>query len=303
MKAHFRINFDKGQQDAQARLFSAAVLHELATTGKSKILSRLVPQTGLLEQLGAQAQLRDLYGVAFDTMVRLPQRHEYVYKNAVARKVLLGTHSLKTAAMLSEFRVGQCKADLVILNGTSIAFEIKSERDNVARLEQQVSAYLKVFALVNVVTGANHLDAVRGIVPAEVGIVVLSDRYHLKTVREAKPNRANLDSIKIFETLQRKEAEQVLQICGRATPDLPNTRMHEALRTEFSAVDPTEVHAAAVTVLKRSRTSEPLKDTLESLPSALSAAILGIRLRQCDRLRLVQSMDVALATAREWVRN
>lgn len=47
--------------------------------------------------------------------------------NVIANKILLGKHSLNTSHMLSEFRVGYNKADVVIINGTSSVYEIKSE--------------------------------------------------------------------------------------------------------------------------------------------------------------------------------
>jgi hypothetical protein len=56
-------------------------------------------------------------------------RDKYVYKAALTQRVLMGKHSLRTACMLSEFRVGDRKADITILNGTTTVYEIKSDRD------------------------------------------------------------------------------------------------------------------------------------------------------------------------------
>lgn len=295
--------FDETEQAAIARLFSAGVVRELATTGKSPLLGRLAPQTGLLGYVRPDAPLRDFFDVAFAVMRRRAYRHEYVYKNALTQKVLLGTHSLKSATMLTEFRVGECKADVVILNGTSVVYEIKSERDSLARLERQLAAYLQVFDLVNVLVGANHLEATHAAVPEEVGLLVLSERFQLSTVRDASSNLDRLVPTKIFETLQRREAELVLQKCRRAVPKLPNTQMYGALKAEFDTLNPSEAHRAVVEVLKRSRASGKLADSLESVPSSLATAILSMRMRQCDRVRLAQAMDVAMATTAEWARN
>jgi len=84
-----------------------------------------------------------LFERAFSLLEREGYRHEYVYKAALTQKIFLGRHSLQTASMLSEFRVGQCKADLVILNGTSTVYEVKSERDSLDRLERQVAAWTR----------------------------------------------------------------------------------------------------------------------------------------------------------------
>lgn len=77
--------------------------------------------------------------------------------------------------MLNEFRAGSCKADLVILNGTATAYEIKSERDSLARLSNQVLNYRRVFASVNVMVRGIHVESVRHVVPVDVGVVPLPE--------------------------------------------------------------------------------------------------------------------------------
>ena len=55
---------------------------------------------------------------------------EYVYKNTIVNKILLGRHSLNTSTLISELNVGKSKADIVIFNGTSTVYEIKTELDS-----------------------------------------------------------------------------------------------------------------------------------------------------------------------------
>ena len=192
-----RRELSESEQTAVARLFSAGVIRQLAREGKSPLFARLAAQSGLATESAADTRLGDFFDAAFRVMSRRPNRHEYVYKNALAQKVLLGKHSLKSATMLTEFRVGECKADVVILIGTSVAYEIKSERDSLARLERQVSEYVQVFDLVNVVIGENHVDATLSTVPDDVEVLVLSGRFKLKTVRAAKSNVTRLVPTKI----------------------------------------------------------------------------------------------------------
>jgi hypothetical protein len=295
--------FSESEIAAIARLFSAAVVRELATQGHSKLLARLLPQTGLLGCVHSETTLREVFESAFGVLRRPSYRHEYVYKTALTQKVLLGTHSLKSATMLTEFRVGNCKADVVILNGTSVAYEVKSERDSLARLKQQLAAYLQVFDQVNVLVGENHLDATLAAVPEQVGVLVLSARFQLSTIRVARSNADRLVPTKIFECLQRREAELVLQRCGRTVPVLPNTQMHGALKTEFAQLNAAETHRASVEVLKKTRSSVTFGKQLELLPPSLAASILSMRMRQCDRVQLARTMNVALAAAAGWARN
>jgi len=180
-----RLSLDASQLASVARLFSSSVLQEAARLGKSPLFSRLAKASNLVETISPTDPVRNLFDVAFSLLKRKHYRHEYVYKAAITHKVLLGVHSLQTASMLTEFRVGSCKADVAILNGTSTVYEIKSERDKLDRLEAQVSAYRQVFAKVNIITGKNHLKAVLASVPPDVGVLLLTDRFKISTVREA----------------------------------------------------------------------------------------------------------------------
>lgn len=82
----------------------------------------------MLDNAGSGATVGDVFDQAFEILKVAGQRDEYIYRAAISQKILMGTHSLRTASMLNEFRAGSSKADLVILNGTATVYEIKSER-------------------------------------------------------------------------------------------------------------------------------------------------------------------------------
>jgi hypothetical protein len=290
------------QVAAVARLFSSTVVRELAAGRGAPLFARLAKASGIPAlSLGAQpARVRDLFDAAFGVLRQRDHRHEYIYKAALTHRVLLGTHSLRTAALLTEFRVGDCKADVVILNGTSTVYEIKSERDRLHRLEKQVNAYRAVFAQVNVVVGENHLARVLALVPEDVGVLVLTDRFQLSTVRPARASIDRISPAAVFDSLRRNEARQILERCGRRIPELPNTRMTQALRSLFVELSAEEVHDGFVTVLRKTRSALPLRDVLEAMPTSLQAAALSVRLNRQERGRLVRAMDVGLDEALSW---
>src|SRR5271165_5646714 len=139
------------QLAAISRLFSSSIVREMARKGRSPLFARLVTQSRMLSSISLSEPASKVFEAAFSLLRREGYRHEYIYKAALTHKILLGKHSLQTASMLNEFRVGECKADLAILNGTATVYEVKSERDSLSRLERQVAAYAKVFARVCVI--------------------------------------------------------------------------------------------------------------------------------------------------------
>src|SRR5947209_3876144 len=113
--------------------------------------------------------------------------------------------------MLNKFRVGECKADIVILNGTATVYEIKSERDSLTRLRRQVAAYATVFAQVYVIAADEHVEDVLSAVPPEVGVMRLDRRQYIAKVREAA-DRAGLTSpAAIFDSIRTTEARIILE--------------------------------------------------------------------------------------------
>lgn len=288
------------QISAVARLFSSSVLNELAGKGKSPLFARLVRESRLLEQKDVPERIFELFESAFAYMKHRRYRHEYIYKAALTQKVLLGTHSLQTASMLSEFRVGACKADIVILNGTGTAYEIKSERDTLSRLERQVSTYMRVFATVNVIVGENHVDAVLASVPADVGVMMLSDRYQISTVRDGQDVPSRTCPNAIFDSINLREAKTILEDLGNSLPDVPNTRQYQEYRSRFIKLDPEAAHLSMVRTLKRTRNLEPLATLIDELPSSLHSAALSARLRRQDHHRLVSAMKTPLNQAMMW---
>src|SRR6267154_2290198 len=128
------------QLAAISRLFSSSVIREMARKGKSPLFARLASQSLLPSSLPERTPVQDFFEAAFSLLKREGYRHEYIYKAALVNKILLGKHSLQTASMLNEFRVGECKADLAILNGTATVYEVKSERDSLVRLRKQITA-------------------------------------------------------------------------------------------------------------------------------------------------------------------
>lgn len=288
------------QLSAIARLFSSGVIRELSRKGKSPFFARLAAESSLFDELGPYAKVGHLFDRAFSILRRKAHRHEYVYKAALTQKILLGAHSLHTASMLTEFRIGDCKADLAILNGTGTVYEIKSERDSLSRLTRQVTAYKGVFAKVYVIAGENHVSDVFDVVAPEVGVMQLSARHQISILREALDQPERTNPMAIFDSIRLAEAKEILRRLGMPIPLVPNTEMHSELRSRFGSLDPAQIHAEMVRVLKKTRNLQPLSNLVDRLPASLQTAALTAPLRKADHERLVKSVSIKLSDAQNW---
>jgi hypothetical protein len=293
-------DFAGEQLAAISRLFSSSVIREMARKGKSPLFARLANQSGLRSSPSAGERVRDLFDTAFSLLKREGYRHEYIYKAALTHNILLGKHSLKTAAMLNEFRVGECKADLAILNGTAKVYEVKSERDSLSRLERQVAAYATVFAQVYVIAAESHIGAVMASVPRGVGILLLNTRHQIQTLREATDRPERTSPAAIFDSIRTDEARRILLSQGVSIPPVPNTELNSVLRQLFIKLDPCTAHEGMVSVLKKTRNLLPLSDLVAQLPHSLQTAALSVPLRKLDHTRLVAAVNSRLDDAMCW---
>lgn len=293
-------NFEESQISAIARFFSTTVIQEMARHGKSPLLARLLRESQFIEKFPQTQTICQLFEDSFSFLKRKNFRHEYIYKTALTQKILLGVHNLQTASMLSEFRVGNCKADYAILNGTATVYEIKSERDTLSRLARQIEAYMKVFAKVNVIAGENHLGSVLKLVPKEVGVLKLTNRYQIHSLREGKDVSQRTCPAAIFECIQLREAKLILEDLGVKTRKVPNTELYEELRSHFIKLKPYDAQLGMVRTLQKTRNLVSLETLINGLPRSLQAATLSTQLRKQDYGRLLQAVNTTTHDAVRW---
>lgn len=218
----------------------------------------------------------DLYEKAYQSLSR-NYRNEYIYKNIIARKILLGRHSLDSSILLSEFRVGTNKADLVLLNGCSTCYEIKTEYDNLIRLNDQLASYLKLFDKVNVVCSYQMLESVLHLVPIEVGVIVLTDSNTLKTVREPIETE-QLDIEFMMKSLRKNEYQSIAEKLYKLKINVPNTRLYELCEKIIKSHDQKIVKKVFISTLKKTRKNNA--EAINSLPFFLTNALISFKFNQ-----------------------
>lgn len=265
-----------------ARLFSTPVVSELASIQRCDLIDYILQQSGysrLFIKGGTLSQI-------FESLYWFLWHHyrcEYIYKNALVSKILLGRHSLNTSTALTEFRTGKSKADLVIVNGTSSVYEIKTELDSLDRLGGQIASYFRVFDKVYVVTHESHMAKVEREIGPYVGLLLLTNRYSLKTLREASSNTANLDSSSIFSCLRQNEYCRIVKAEFGYVPDVPNTLIYTECKKLFVTLPPDIAHQYMIGELRKRSHGPKFQDFIHAVPSSLKQLCLAQKLTSRQR--------------------
>ncbi len=260
---------------ALSRVFTPIVLDSLTQKGFSPYLLEVCTNSGFIEKIDHSMTLGSFFDFVYDLLFK-NYRNEYIYKNVIANKILLGRHFLKSSNMLTEFRVGNNKADVIILNGTSSVYEIKSEYDTFNRLQNQLKSYLEIFDYINVITSHSQVNKLFSILPEKVGIMVLTDRNIISIIREAKSNRENFNPARLFDSFRKVEYTGIIKEYYGVLPDVPNTMIFNVCKKLYCKIPPVVAHDLSIRILKERTNGVTLKNFLAKAPSSMSAYAMTI---------------------------
>lgn len=277
-----------------SRIFTNPIFREVIATGDSKYFWSKVGKYKHLLIKHPQAQIKHIVSEAYCYLGR-NYRNEYIYKNTILNNILLGRHSLRTATMLDEFKVAGSIADVVILNGTSTVYEIKTELDSPEKLKKQLQDYRKAFSKVFLVVHNSIADKYLQLISnSSVGLLSLSDRFNLSLVKEATEDYSELCNTTMMKMLRKGEYTNIIRRYKGSIPNVSNIRFFsECLRIAVE-IDSKTLHDLILTEL---RARKPLAiESLESdaLPRELKHICLCVNPSKAEYQNLHNFLNLSI---------
>ena len=230
-------------------------------------------------QIRQELQEINLYKT-FDILYNIANkeyRNEYIFKNTIANKIIKGRHKLSNVTYINEFRVVNSICDVAIFNGTSSAYEIKTELDNLDRLENQLADYKKVFDKINIVTVDSKIKELKKLIPDEIGIIQLTKKNILRIIREPKSNVESLSYEAMLSCLRETEILLMMKELFNYYPSTSPTQTKKECIQLFKNLDIVSAHANFVKTLRKRSLTAREKELIYQLPASLLALILNIR--------------------------
>jgi len=132
------------------------------------------------------------------------------------RKRLRRQHAQKGTLVIDELGLnhGKCRADIAVVNGHFVGYEIKSNNDSLRRLREQIKSYNSVFDKISIVVGDRHINSIQNYIPQWWGVIISvrgpKGAVNFDTIRKAQTNK-NVDPISLAQLLWRNEAEEILR--------------------------------------------------------------------------------------------
>ena len=237
--------------------------------------------------------VNDLFGFAFNSNRKF-YRNEYIYKTAIVNRVVFGRHSPRTSTLCTELPVGNSIADIAIFNGTSTAYEIKTELDSSRRLLSQTPDYLKAFEHIYIVTHPRLAEKYADSCHYQVGVASLNGRDSLKIIKPALSNLQNIDPAVIFRILRKYEFIAAIEKINGHPIKLANGLIRKYCQEIFCKLDAQEAHRIYLEALRQRSTGEESVQFLKSLPEYLRVLGYATSLSKIQKERLLNALELPL---------
>lgn len=287
------LNIDKDRARFYSSLLSRAFFERLLKEGSdTKLLDRIkrVDSSGKHVNMNISNYLR----VAYNYLAK-NYRNEYVYKNALIRE-LIHTYSSRSSVIFSEFKVGRSYADLVMFNGESRVYEIKTELDTSTRLASQLTDYRGIFQKIYIVTHSDLADKYAA-VDENLGIIALS--YHagsiqLRTIREPIKNN-HADACTIMRTLHTNEYKKLVMRLHGTLPSVGNFQMYDACLSILHMKEDCLLQEEANKIIKERRSVTRYLKRYERGTSHLMQICLSLHIQpnEYEHLRTILKQVIA----------
>ena len=222
-------------------------------------------------------------------------RCEYVYKNELI-KLLLKKYGTRNSVYFSEFRVGNSIADMVMFNGESKAFEIKTEYDTPRRLDKQMDDYKCFFDKCYIIVPENRLDEYYDIVESTTGIITMNwDNGHiiLKEVRHALRNE-HFEPQALMSCLRTEEYKSIVLSLGESLEGVAGYDMYTYCCQVISKANPDKLRVLFLREVKKRKNNTAL---LRKYPMSIRQMMLSLNLHENKANKLLEQLNININQA------
>lgn len=203
--------------------------------------------------------------------LRKKYRNEYYYKNTILNKLLLGVHSTNTTTALTQISISAAKADFVLINGKAVVYEIKTELDNLERLDNQIKNYYKAFDRVCVLTCDEYAQTlISRFSNTNVGVYVLTKNETIKRIKEPLEYNKLLNLDSMFRILNKPEYEELIYSYYGMLPTTSQVKYYGKCKEMFMNIPVQKAYQMFLKALK-SRNIVVNQELFNSVPYELKS--------------------------------
>lgn len=216
-------------------------------------------------------------------------RCEYIYKNEIINELLLKQYGTKDTVVINEFKVGNSVADMVMFNGVSKAFEIKTELDSDKRLNGQLADYRRIFQESYIVTHESLADKYYRLCD-NCGLIIYHKqgrKYGMTEIKKAITH-PEMDVEVLMRSLRTDEYKNIVFKYFGILPQVNSFTMFETCEAWMKQIPPSTLHQLFIAEIKQ-RESNTLQ--LKDFSKELRQLCLSMKIKPKEYSILTQKLS------------
>jgi len=224
-------------------------------------------------------------------VLEMHYQNEYIFKNSFLNEWLIKDIGKSDSKVFSEFRIGKSVADLVMFNGVSQVFEIKTKLDSDHRLALQIENYRKVFNQIFLIVPEAKLSLYS---KYDDGVGIISFqccRGHNFTLRRKAYTNLEVDADTIMNILHTHEYKEIVQCFYGKLPEMTSFNQFNICKKLIKQMPNQVLNQSFINMMKRRDMKKVYSHRYHKEFNQLS---LALKLNQFQQKSLIENLRTPL---------
>lgn len=225
------------------------------------------------------------------SVLALNYQNEYIFKNEFLNKWLISEIGEEDSKIFSEFRVGNSVADLVMFNGCSKVFEIKTEFDSDFRLPLQLENYKKVFNQIYLIVPETKLSFYEKY-DTTVGLITFNSKNENSFIVNRKAsNNPEIDTQTIMSILHTNEYKCIVKKYFGHLPEMTSFSQFKICSELICEIPNKELNKLFITQIKKRGDNEALSSRYYR---EFNQLFLALKMNQTKKRKMIDILKTPL---------
>lgn len=225
------------------------------------------------------------------SVLALNYQNEYIFKNEFLNDWLISQIGEDNSKIFSEFRVGNSVADLVMFNGCSKVFEIKTEFDSDFRLPLQLENYKKAFNEIYLIVPETKLRFYEKY-NSTIGLITFNSRNENSFEINRRPlNNPEIDPQTIMSILHTNEYKSIVKNHFGYLPEMTSFNQFKLCSELICEIPNNELNKLFITQIKRRGDNEALSSRYYR---EFNQLFLALKMNRTNKKKMINILKTPL---------
>ncbi len=218
-------------------------------------------------------------------------QNEYILKNEFLNAWLIKELGESNSQIFSEFRVGNSIADLVMFNGCSKIFEIKTEFDSDSRLKAQLQSYEKAFNQIFIIIPKSKLSIYEK-QEASIGIIIYDQKSdNLFSLHRNASVNFEIDPLTIMPILHTSEYKSIVNEYYGFLPQMTSFNQYKVCSELIYEIPLNQLNKLFIDAMKKRSSSNALSSRYYK---EFNQLFLALRMNRNSKSKMIESLKTTI---------